>query len=53
MALTKAEKDWRATKRGHMSRFLGRARERATKQKLPFDLDIEFLLTIKIGRAHV
>lgn len=53
MALSETERLWRATKRGHMSRFLGRASERAKEQNLPFDIDIDFLLSITTDECPV
>ena len=43
-------KDWRkaylATKRGHLTRFLAKTKERAAAQNLPHDIDLEYLESI-------
>lgn len=39
------KKYW-ATKRGHMTRFLSKAKERATEKNLPIDLDVDYLESI-------
>lgn len=39
------KKYW-ATKRGHMSRFLAKAKERAKEKNLPINLDIDYLESI-------
>ena len=46
MALSDTEKRYRGTKRGHASKFLSAARNRALVQNLPFDLDLDFLVSI-------
>lgn len=46
MALSETEKRYRATRRGHMSRFLDKAKERAAKQNVPFDLTLDYLESI-------
>lgn len=37
---------YRGTKRGHIATLLSRARRRARDQRLGFDLDIEYLLSL-------
>ena len=43
-------KEWRkaylATKRGHLTRFLAKTKERAAAQNLPHDIDLEYLESI-------
>lgn len=38
--------NYRNTKRGHMATLLSRARRRAKDSNVPFDLDIDYLLSI-------
>jgi hypothetical protein len=37
---------YRNTKRGHMTTLLSRARRRAKNNNIPFDLDVDYLMTI-------
>jgi len=53
MALSESEKRYRATKRGHLSRFLDKAKGRATKQNLPFDLTLDHLESIATKECPV
>ena len=46
MALTEKEKARRATKRGHITRFVGKAKERAKAELLPFNIDADYLESI-------
>ena len=51
--MKQSEKMWRATKRGHASKYLSAAKNRATKQNLPFDLDLDFLVSIATDECPV
>ena len=43
---SKTKKEYKATKRGHMQAFRGAAAHRARKHNVPFDIDIDYLLSI-------
>ena len=53
MAQYETEKIWRTTKRGHVSKYLNAAKDRAKKQNLPFDLDLDFLISIALDECPV
>jgi len=53
MAQYDTEKIWRTTKRGHVSKYLSAAKNRAIKQNLPFDLDLDFLMSIALDECPV
>jgi hypothetical protein len=53
MAISETERLWRNTKRGHASRFLDKAKDRAKKQNLPIDLDLNFLESIMTEECPV
>ena len=53
MALLEKEKRYRATKRGHLTRFLNSAKQRAPKQNVPFDLTLDYLELITTDECPV
>ena len=55
MALNRTEiqREYRTTKRGHLASMLGNAKTRAKKQKVDFDLDLNFLESIAINECPV
>lgn len=48
-----SRKKYYSTKRGHISAFRAHAQQRAKKNNLPFDLDIEYLLSIATDNCPV
>ena len=53
MALSETEKRYRATKRGHLCRFLSSAKERSIKQNVSFDLTLDYLESITTDECPV
>jgi hypothetical protein len=53
MALSETEKRYRATKRGHLCRFLSSAKERSVKQNVSFDLTLDYLESITTDECPV
>jgi len=53
MALSETEKRYRATKRGHLCRFLSSAKQRAPKQNVPFDLTLDYLESLTTDECPV
>jgi len=48
-----SNKKYYSTKRGHISAFRSHAQQRAKKNSLPFDLDVEYLLSIASDNCPV
>ena len=53
MALSETEKRYRATKRGHLGRFLSSAKQRSIKQNVSFDLTLDYLESITTDECPV
>jgi hypothetical protein len=53
MALSEQQKNYRATKRGHLSRCLGKARERSKILNIECDLNLEYLESIATNECPV
>jgi len=50
---SKSKKEYKTTKRGHMQAFKGAAAHRARKSNLPFDIDIDYLMSIATDTCPV
>lgn len=46
-------KQYRQTKRGHLTTFLSQAKKRAQNKGIPFDLDLEYLMSIATDECPV